>query len=84
MVGVMTQPSILTCIRLWRRRLCTRRQLRELPDYLLRDIGIDDAARDDECARWFWQGVPGIGDAPKENGRCLRAPVRKFAVSDRS
>lgn len=78
----MTRPSILTRFCLWRRRYRTRRHLRDLPDYLLRDIGLDDAARARECARWFWQGVADIGNAPKENGRCLRAPVCESAVSD--
>lgn len=72
----MTRPSILTRLALWHRRYRTRQHLRDLPDYLLRDIGIDDAKRDDECARWFWQGAaPGIDCASKENGRRLRAPV---------
>ncbi len=72
----MTRPSILTRICLWRRRYRTRRHLRDLPDHLLRDIGIDDATRDDKCARWFWQGAaPGIDYALKDNGRRLRAPV---------
>jgi len=78
----MTRTSILTRLALWHRRYRTRRQLCDLPDHLLRDIGIDDAARDDECRQWPWQGV--AADAPKENGRCLRAPVGEFAVSDRS
>ncbi|WP_137042770.1 DUF1127 domain-containing protein [Pseudolabrys sp. FHR47] len=72
----MTRPSILTRFCFWHRRYRTRRHLRDLPDYLLRDIGIDDAARDDECGQWFWQGVvPDIDDASTENGRHLRAPV---------
>jgi len=81
-VRVMQHSSILTRFALWRRRSHTRRQLRDLPPHLLADIGIDNAARDDECRRWPWQGR--AGDAPKENGRRLRAPVGEFAVSDRS
>lgn len=80
----MTQLSILTRLKLWHRRYRTRRHLRDLPDYLLRDIGIDDAKRVRECARWFWQGAPGIDDAPKENGRRLRAPVCNLAMNDRA
>lgn len=71
----MTRPSILTRLTLWHRRYRTRRHLRDLPDHLLRDIGIDDAARARECAQWPWQGVAGLDEASNENGRCLRAPV---------
>jgi len=79
----MARPSILTRLKLWRRRARTRRHLLDLPPHLLRDIGLDDAARTRECARWFWQGVADAGDAQKENGRCSRAPVQSIAAMDR-
>lgn len=79
----MTRSSILTRLVLWRRRCRTRRQLRDLPSHLLADIGLDAAARANECRQWPWQGVADIDDAPKENGRRLRAPVCEFAVSEK-
>lgn len=83
MVGAMTRSSILTRLVLWHWRYRTRRHLRDLPDHLLRDIGLDATARNDECRQWPWQGVADRGDTPKENGRCLRAPVCKLVVSDK-
>ncbi|WP_245416852.1 DUF1127 domain-containing protein [Undibacter mobilis] len=69
----MTRPSILTRLKLWNRRTRTRGHLRDLPDHLLRDIGIDDAARARECARWFWQGVPtGTRRQKKTGAACAR------------
>ena len=81
MVAVMTRPSILTTLVLWYHRCRTRRHLRDLPPHLLRDVGLDDAAREHECRQWPWQGR--ADDSPKENGRRLRAPVGEFAVSDK-
>jgi uncharacterized protein YjiS (DUF1127 family) len=69
--------SILRWLRLCIRRYRTRRELRDLPPGLLRDIGIDDAARTRECARWLWQGVAAGDDdeAPKQNARGRPARV---------
>ncbi len=36
-------------------RLKTRRRLRELDARLLADVGITEAERRRECAKWFWQ-----------------------------
>jgi len=83
MVGVMARPSILMRLKLWHRRAQTRRHLADLPPHLLRDTGIDDAARGRECGRWFWQGAADTGAAQQENGRCLRAPVQTMAVLDK-
>lgn len=41
---------------IWLGRARTRRQLRELDDRALADIGLDRPRRDAECARWGWQG----------------------------
>ncbi len=76
----MTRHSILTLLKLWYRRARTRRQLRDMPSYLLDDIGLDSAAREEECAKWPFEGD---GVRAKENGRRLRAPVRNLAKSDR-
>ncbi len=40
---------------LWLRRMRTRRHLRALEGHRLRDIGISEAERHRECAKWFWQ-----------------------------
>ena len=41
---------------IWLCRTRTRRQLSELEDRALADVGLDGAARDAECARWGWEG----------------------------
>jgi uncharacterized protein YjiS (DUF1127 family) len=79
MAGLLT--ALLTRFSLWRRRAVTRRHLRDLPPHLLDDIGLDAAAREEECAKWPFEGD---GAPPKENGRCLRAPVSNFAALDRA
>ncbi|MFA6265949.1 MAG: DUF1127 domain-containing protein [Pseudolabrys sp.] len=66
---------------LWHRRARTRRHLRDLDSHLLRDVGLDAATRDDETAKWPWQGDPA---AAKENGRCLRAPAHSTALVERA
>ena len=41
---------------IWLCRARTRRQLRELDERALADIGLDATAREAECARWGWEG----------------------------
>jgi uncharacterized protein YjiS (DUF1127 family) len=41
--------------RTWHRRSRTRRQLSWLDSRQLRDVGITEADRRQECAKWFWQ-----------------------------
>ncbi len=41
---------------LWRRRASTRRTLRYLDARLLTDVGLSARDREQECAKWFWQG----------------------------
>ena len=41
---------------LWKQRAKTRHHLSELPDYLLRDIGMDRYEQYKECNKPFWQG----------------------------
>lgn len=41
---------------LWVRRWRTRRRLRDLSPHLLADVGLTEADRRQECAKWFWQG----------------------------
>src|SRR5262245_56331393 len=41
---------------LWRRRASTRRTLRYLDPGLLTDVGLSARDREQECAKWFWQG----------------------------
>lgn len=75
---------LLARLSFWSGRARTRRQLRDLPPHLLDDIGVNAAVRDVECAKLPWQGI-GLNDEgdAKENGRCLRTPVRSLAVDDR-
>jgi len=77
--------ALLARLSFWRRRARTRRQLRDLPLHLIADIGLDAGMRDEECAKWPWQGIAprGGNGCTTENGRRLRAPVRRFAMSDR-
>lgn len=58
----LTQSTVITprrvslaILRTWHRRLKTRRQLRKLDARLLDDVGISEAERQQECAKWFWQ-----------------------------
>jgi len=48
------QMSLAT-LRIWTRRLKTRRRLSELDAIALDDVGITEAQRQDECTKWFWQ-----------------------------
>jgi uncharacterized protein YjiS (DUF1127 family) len=47
-------PAAAT-ITLWLRRARTRADLRELDAHRLADIGVTEAERARECAKWFWQ-----------------------------
>jgi uncharacterized protein YjiS (DUF1127 family) len=40
---------------LWLQRSRTRRELSELPAYLLKDIGLNEADRYQEASKPFWQ-----------------------------
>lgn len=42
-------------LRLWRQRGRDRRQLMELSDYMLKDIGITRDERENEISRPFWR-----------------------------
>jgi uncharacterized protein YjiS (DUF1127 family) len=42
-------------LKLWHRRHQTRLQLADLSPHLLRDLGLAEADRDRESAKWFWQ-----------------------------
>lgn len=50
-----TQPGLLATLGLWLQRSRTRRQLSELPTYLLKDIGLNEAERYQEVSKPFWQ-----------------------------
>jgi uncharacterized protein YjiS (DUF1127 family) len=43
-------------LKLWHRRHRTRLHLADLSPRLLRDLGLAEADRDRERAKWFWQG----------------------------
>ncbi|MBS0536189.1 MAG: DUF1127 domain-containing protein [Proteobacteria bacterium] len=75
--------SSLRWLRLYIRRYRTRRELRDLSPELLCDLGIDDAARTRECARWLWQGIAARDDdeAPKQNAR--GRPARASLIQSR-
>ncbi|MDX1425513.1 MAG: DUF1127 domain-containing protein [Kiloniellales bacterium] len=58
----LTQPTFvaprrasLTILRTWCLRRKTRRHLRGLDARLLADVGLSEADRARECAKWFWQ-----------------------------
>ena len=82
MLRGMKPLSILQWLTICLRRARTRRQLRDLPPHLLRDIGIDDAARNRECARWLWQGLTtdDADDAPNKNARGSPARVARLQM----
>lgn len=46
---------ILDTICVWSERTRQRRQLRSLPDHMLRDIGVSRADIFRECDKAFWQ-----------------------------
>ncbi len=49
------QSGLLATLELWLQRARTRRQLSELPAYLLKDIGLNEADRYQETSKPFWQ-----------------------------
>ena len=51
---IATKRGVLM-LRLWRRRARDRRQLMELSDYMLKDIGITRDEREIEISRPFWR-----------------------------
>lgn len=40
----------------WDKRRKTRKHLANLPDHLLKDVGVDAFAARDEASKPFWQG----------------------------
>ncbi|WMC12312.1 DUF1127 domain-containing protein [Oceanimonas pelagia] len=52
-----TQRStgLLATLGLWLHRSRSRRELAELPPYLLKDIGLNEADRFQEVSKPFWQ-----------------------------
>ncbi|MCT7656543.1 DUF1127 domain-containing protein [Oceanimonas sp. NS1] len=47
--------GLLATLETWLRRSRTRRELAELPAYLLKDIGLNEADRYQEISKPFWQ-----------------------------
>ncbi len=47
---------IKTTVLTWMERSRSRRQLSELPAYLLKDIGLNEADRYQETSKPFWRG----------------------------
>ncbi len=50
-----TQLNLLSTFGLWLHRTRTRRELAELPSYLLKDIGLNESDRYQEISKPFWQ-----------------------------
>lgn len=42
-------------IRKWRERVKFRRQISDMPEYLLRDMGISNEVKYSEMRKYFWQ-----------------------------
>ncbi|ATG73914.1 hypothetical protein CGX12_08475 [Zobellella denitrificans] len=53
--GHAAHTGLLATLGLWLHRSRTRRQLSELPAYLLKDIGLNEADRYQEVSKPFWQ-----------------------------
>jgi uncharacterized protein YjiS (DUF1127 family) len=49
------QPNLLSTFGQWLHRTRTRRELAELPSYLLKDIGLNESDRYQEISKPFWQ-----------------------------
>lgn len=47
--------NIMSTLKLWAARAEQRRQLRNLPDYLLDDMGISQEALQAEISKPFWK-----------------------------
>jgi uncharacterized protein YjiS (DUF1127 family) len=47
--------SVAQTVKLWQKRRHNREKLRALPEYLLRDIGIDAATARFEADKPFWR-----------------------------
>ncbi len=60
-IGVQDQPplsiskNILLTIKRWQQNSVTRKHLKDLPDYLLDDIGIDKQLAKKEMNKAFWK-----------------------------
>lgn len=79
---------IVTHISAWLMRARTRRHLLRLDPRLLADIGVAQAERNRECAKWCWQGrETAITDPlvidPAARQRGARSPARS-ALQGRS
>lgn len=53
--GGMSLQKLVACISLWRCRARTRKQLLQLEDRQLRDIGIERSNAVEEARKPFWQ-----------------------------
>lgn len=52
---VFNLPTMSVPVGTWLQRMQTRERLRELDTRQLGDVGLSLAARQRECAKWFWQ-----------------------------
>ncbi|MCE0494993.1 DUF1127 domain-containing protein [Vibrio salinus] len=53
--SVSTGKKILRKIQSWRQNFRTRKHLKDLPDHLLEDIGIDKKSVREEVGKPFWK-----------------------------
>ena len=55
-----SQSNLVTRVKMtvltWLERSRSRRQLSELPEYLLKDIGLNESDRYQETTKPFWRG----------------------------
>ncbi len=54
-VAQVTQTGLMSMLTTWYERVRSRRELAELPPYLLRDIGLTEGDRYIETHKPFWR-----------------------------
>lgn len=47
--------GMIQTLMVWQRRRDDRKRLRDMPDYLLRDVGLDAATARNEADKPFWR-----------------------------
>jgi uncharacterized protein YjiS (DUF1127 family) len=69
---------LINRLNLYARRIRTRRQLFDLEDYVLRDLGLTRQQALEEARRYFWQGEdghPGDDTVPQKTDHPIVKPA---------